>query len=301
MGPDRGLAERLRPRSSGSRPRRREGRERLWGVLDYNAEEARAFRVQVIRELLEAHDWDGVFLCTRSQSKPARHGDQFGYNEPSLARYRARFGAEADPRDPAADLDAWREVRGEGLTQLLRDVRALTDARGKAARDRHPARRRHGPPDRQPRTSTGGPGSTSAWSTPSSSASSPRSARRRGSTSGPSTRSRATSSTRSASSASDRSSRISTRSSAPPPRTPASSCSCRACTTTRPGRRSASRRGAPAPCGHPVLDLPAGSRGRRGRPAVEADAALARRPQLVDPDRGLVRLDLPDGAVLGAR
>ena len=54
------------------------GRERLWGVLDYNAPEARAFRVGVIRDLLGEHDWDGVFVCTRSQSKPAPHGDQFG-------------------------------------------------------------------------------------------------------------------------------------------------------------------------------------------------------------------------------
>jgi hypothetical protein len=102
------------------------GHERLWGVVDYNAPEARAFRVGVIRELLEAHDWDGVFLCTRSQSKPAAQGDQFGYNEPSLARYRAAAGAAADPRDPDADIELWRRVRGEGLTQLLRDVRALT-------------------------------------------------------------------------------------------------------------------------------------------------------------------------------
>ena len=106
-----------------------EGRERLWGVLDYNAPEARAFRVEVIRELLDEHDWDGVFVCTRSQSKPARFGDQFGYNEPSLSLYRERHGG--DPREAGADLPAWRRVRGEGLTQLLRDVRALTERYGK--------------------------------------------------------------------------------------------------------------------------------------------------------------------------
>jgi hypothetical protein len=106
------------------------GRERLWGVLDYNAPEARAFRVGVIRELLGEHDWDGIFVCTRSQSKPAPHGDQFGYNEPSLALYRSRTHG-ADPRDADADLDLWRRVRGEGLTELLRDLRGVTDAAGK--------------------------------------------------------------------------------------------------------------------------------------------------------------------------
>jgi len=109
------------------------GQERLWGILDYNAEEARAFRVDVVRELLREHDWDGVFVCTRSQSRPARDGDQFGYNEPTLVRYRARAGGGpgADPRSPDVDLDLWRRVRGEGLTALLRDLRTMTDAAGK--------------------------------------------------------------------------------------------------------------------------------------------------------------------------
>ena len=145
--------------------------------------------------------------------------------------------------------------------------------------------------------STGGPGSTSASSTPSSSASSRRSARRHGSTSGPSIRWTATSSIPSGSSASVRSRRISTRSSGPRPRTPASSCSCRASTTTRT-RTLEARLVAehPAPDRHPVLDVPARPRGRRGGAPVEADAALARRAQPWDPERGLVRLELPDGA-----
>jgi hypothetical protein len=106
----------------------RAGRERLWGVLDYNEPAARAFRVEAIRTLLGEHDWDGVFVCTRSQSRPARDGDQFGFNDVAAAMYRARHGA--DPRTDPFELDAWRRIRGEGLTALLRDVRAMTDARG---------------------------------------------------------------------------------------------------------------------------------------------------------------------------
>ena len=108
----------------------REGRERLWGVLDYNAPAAREYRVSVVRELLDEHDWDGLFVCTRSQSRPAAHGDQFGFNGPSLARYRERTGRDA-VADPF-DLDAWRAVRGEGPTALLRDLRTMTRERGKA-------------------------------------------------------------------------------------------------------------------------------------------------------------------------
>lgn len=106
----------------------RDGVERHWGILDYNQPAARAYRVAVIRQLLGRHDWDGVFICTRSQSKPAADGDQFGYNSGSIELYRARHGT--DPRTPDVDIDAWRQVRGMGLTQLLRDVRAATDERG---------------------------------------------------------------------------------------------------------------------------------------------------------------------------
>ena len=106
----------------------RQGRERLWGVLDYKSEAARAYRVEAIRTLLGEHEWDGLFVCTRSQSRPAAHGDQFGFNEPSIALYRERFGA--DPRRDPFDVEAWRRVRGEGLTALLGDLRGLTRERG---------------------------------------------------------------------------------------------------------------------------------------------------------------------------
>lgn len=106
----------------------RAGRERLWGVLDYNSEAARAYRVDVIRSLIGDGEWDGVFVCTRSQSRPAAHGDQFGFNDPSVRRYRDRHGS--DPRADPIDIEAWRDVRGAGLTQLLRDLRAMTDDRG---------------------------------------------------------------------------------------------------------------------------------------------------------------------------
>ena len=108
----------------------RAGREHLNGVLDYNEPEARAYRVAAIDDLLGDHEWDGLFVCTRSQSKPAAHGDQFGFNRASVDRYRSRTGRDA--REDPLDLDAWRGVRGEGLTQLLRDLRSLTDRRGVA-------------------------------------------------------------------------------------------------------------------------------------------------------------------------
>jgi hypothetical protein len=104
----------------------RTGEDRLWGVLDYTEPGARRHRVEAIRTLLDGADWDGIFLCTRSESRPASDGDRYGFNPTAAAAYRERFGV--DPRDGPLDLDAWRRIRGEGLTELLRDVRALADA-----------------------------------------------------------------------------------------------------------------------------------------------------------------------------
>lgn len=106
----------------------RAGLERLHGVLDYNEPEAREYRVRVLDTLLGDYEWQGLFICTRSQSRPARQGDQFGYNEASARLYAERWGA--DPRTADPDIDAWRAIRGEGLTALLRDLRTMTQRRG---------------------------------------------------------------------------------------------------------------------------------------------------------------------------
>lgn len=98
----------------------RSGNSVLHGVLCYNYPEVRQYRVGMIRWLLHGYDWDGVFICTRSQSRPAAYADQYGFNEPIVREYERRFGADITGQD--FKLEEWRQIQGEGLTQLLKEV-----------------------------------------------------------------------------------------------------------------------------------------------------------------------------------
>ena len=60
-------------------------------------------------------------MCLRSQSRPADHADQFGFNEPVRQDVLARHGRDIT-REPF-DAQAWRDLLGEYLTELLRELR----------------------------------------------------------------------------------------------------------------------------------------------------------------------------------
>ena len=99
----------------------RSGRRRQWGVVSLAYPEARRAFLDRWIGLLSPTAFEGLFVCLRSQSRPAGTGDQFGWNEPALEDYRARHG-----RDPRGDVDpgAWRDLLGGYLTQLLSELRA---------------------------------------------------------------------------------------------------------------------------------------------------------------------------------
>lgn len=103
------------------------GLRRHWGILSYGEPEARAYRVKVIRELVDDYAFDGVFVCTRSQSPPAAHGDEFGFNSAAVEGFRERHGV--DVRREPFDLDAWRTFLGEGLTSLMDELRTMLRTR----------------------------------------------------------------------------------------------------------------------------------------------------------------------------
>lgn len=107
----------------------RDGSQRQWGVMEYWHPEVRAYKLDQIRRFLTAYDYDGIYLCTRSHSPPAATADLFGFNPPVAEAYQRRHGV--DPRTQDFDPQAWRDLRGEGLTLFLREVRAELTRRGK--------------------------------------------------------------------------------------------------------------------------------------------------------------------------
>jgi len=103
----------------------RSGALRQGGVFCYGYEAVRSHMADRIETLVGDHDFDGVFLCTRSQCRPAEHADQFGFNEPIRADMLAKTNKDILKED--FDLAAWRRLNGSYFTEFLREVRRRLD------------------------------------------------------------------------------------------------------------------------------------------------------------------------------
>ncbi|MEK7993133.1 MAG: hypothetical protein AAB403_04945, partial [Planctomycetota bacterium] len=70
----------------------REGKKRQYGVLEYAYPEVRRYKLKELTDFLDKYDYDGLYLCTRSHSRPAEQADQFGFGEPVVEAFKARHG-----------------------------------------------------------------------------------------------------------------------------------------------------------------------------------------------------------------
>lgn len=107
----------------------RTGTKRQYGVMEYAYPQVRAYKLKELTDFLDRYDYDGVYLCTRSHSKPAQRADEFGFNDPVVRAFRQRYGV--DLRTEPFDVQAWRNLRGDFLTRFLREVRRELNRRGK--------------------------------------------------------------------------------------------------------------------------------------------------------------------------
>ena len=106
----------------------RSGRRRQMGVVSLAYPDARRAFIDRWLTLLAPTTFAGLFLCLRSQSRPVDGADDFGFNEPAVADFRAQFGV--DVRREPFDVQAWRNHLGRYLTMLLTETRhALTRQR----------------------------------------------------------------------------------------------------------------------------------------------------------------------------
>lgn len=106
----------------------RAGETRQWGVLCFGYPEVRRHLRQRILGYVEGYEWDGVFLCLRTQAKPAVFADQFGFNAPVREAMREQYDVDILCQD--FDQEAWRKVRGEFLTAFLRELGPELRSRG---------------------------------------------------------------------------------------------------------------------------------------------------------------------------
>jgi hypothetical protein len=106
----------------------RSGEIKQWGVLCLAYPEARKYLIDKFMSILEGYDFDGVFLCFRTEAKPPEHADIFGFNEPVRKEYLNRYGR--DIKTENFDLNLWHDLLGEYITTFLREIREATKSRG---------------------------------------------------------------------------------------------------------------------------------------------------------------------------
>jgi len=73
------------------------------------------------------YDFDGVFLCFRSQCRPADFGYQLGFNEPVREDYLKFYGKDIRKED--FDLSQWCALLGSYITYFLADVKSMLQKR----------------------------------------------------------------------------------------------------------------------------------------------------------------------------
>jgi len=91
------------------------------GVLCLAHPEVRLHFIRRFRRLLAEGNFDGLFVCLRSQSRPADFADQFGFNRPVRDDFLSRYGRDIWIED--FDLARWRDLLGEYLTIFLHELK----------------------------------------------------------------------------------------------------------------------------------------------------------------------------------
>ena len=114
------------------------------GVLCLAYPEVQEYQLGWIKELMDVYPADGVFISLRAHVWPAAHADQFGFNEPVVEEFKRRYGVNILWDD--FDVEAWRALRGEYLTQILRRIKDMLRPMGRKLAIGIPRCARLGPP-----------------------------------------------------------------------------------------------------------------------------------------------------------
>jgi hypothetical protein len=78
-------------------------------------------RMQSWKDELGAGNFDGLFVCLRSQSRPADFADQFGFNQPVRDEFLKRYGRDIWVQ--GFGVRRWRDLLGEYLTVFLMELK----------------------------------------------------------------------------------------------------------------------------------------------------------------------------------
>jgi hypothetical protein len=112
----------------------RQDGSRYHSQLSFAFPEVRAYKLALLKELLDGYAIDGLFLDwirtgdirDNPQNNPTTGVANYGYETPNVERYKQLHGKDPKDIDPADD--AWAKVRSEGSTTFMRDARKLVSS-----------------------------------------------------------------------------------------------------------------------------------------------------------------------------
>jgi len=105
------------------------GTWRQGGPIEFCYPGARKAMVDYLSRYVMDRDFDGIAFLTYVENYSQRYEDEFGYNQPIVDEFRKRYGV--DIRHEAFDKQAWAKLRGEYLTQFMRELHAALAKKGK--------------------------------------------------------------------------------------------------------------------------------------------------------------------------
>jgi hypothetical protein len=100
-----------------------------WGTLEFAYPEARAYAVEYNRSYLDHYPFDGIYIDFRNEDGHPEFGDEFGFAPPIVREYEKRYGVNI--LHDQFDVEKWRRLCGEYLTEYIRELHAMAHARGK--------------------------------------------------------------------------------------------------------------------------------------------------------------------------
>jgi hypothetical protein len=104
------------------------GIRRQSGMISLAYPEARKALVDMFVEIALSADYDGLTFHTYEEEFYARFQTEFGYNAPIVADYMQRYGV--DIRTQPFDKQKWAKLRGEYVTEFLRELKKAFDEIG---------------------------------------------------------------------------------------------------------------------------------------------------------------------------
>lgn len=99
------------------------------GPLELASPEARRALVDLHTKFMKQDGYDGMTFLTYAENHSMRFQHEFGYNQPIVDEFRRRHGIDIRYQDWTrfATPDDWQMLRGEHVTQFLRELKTELD------------------------------------------------------------------------------------------------------------------------------------------------------------------------------